>query len=211
MPLAVFVLAVALSVDGLVAGTLYGVRRVEVPGKSIGMVGACCALGVALSMLLGDRAAPHFSEGAAETLGGVVLVGLGLWRFVEVIPEYLRSRAVAPGGASRPVVKMRLRSMGVVIHILVDPMSADQDASGRIDTKEAVALGVALGLDSLAAGFAAGMLRLGLYLIPTVAMSSMLFLWLGVTLGRRLGDRFLKGSGLFLPALVLITMGILHL
>jgi putative Mn2+ efflux pump MntP len=114
--------------------------------------------------------------------------------------------------AKSEVFSLELRHFGVVIQILRTPSSADMDASGSISPMEAMLLGIALSLDAFGAGLGAALL--GFSPIPTslmIALFSGSFLLLGMRTGLKLSGKYwMKHAGL-LPALLLITMGIMKL
>ncbi|MFZ5824210.1 MAG: sporulation membrane protein YtaF, partial [Bacillota bacterium] len=74
--------------------------------------------------------------------------------------------------------RVKLGSIGIVIEILREPGAADMDRSGHINPMEAVFLGVALALDSTAAGLGAAMAGfspLGLPLAAAVTNFGLLY------------------------------------
>ncbi|MFD0586443.1 manganese efflux pump [Paenibacillus sp. GCM10027627] len=110
------------------------------------------------------------------------------------------------------LIKLELKSLGLVIQILRTPQAADVDRSGIISASEAVMLGIALSLDSLGAGLGAALLGLPALLTAfVIAAASAIFL-VG---GTRLGLRFAANKGMhalsYLPGILLIMMGIMKL
>ena len=108
------------------------------------------------------------------------------------------------------IINFEIKSLGIVIHILKKPMSADFDKSGTITGVEAFMLGLALSLDASGTGIGAVMLGfspgiLGSWLLSL--LSSLL-----VFLGIRLGSYFSQIAWLqrfsFLPGILLIIIGI---
>lgn len=159
------------------------------------------------SMLFGESLSGFISVEGAHALGGGLLVALGLWQLLQAWLEYVRR-----AGASRSaaLLKLRVRPLGVVVQVLADPGQIDHDSSGVIDVTEALLLGVALGLDTLAAGFAAAMLGFELPLVGAVSGGLLLLVWAGLKYGSRFGPAALGGRGVFLPGALLVIMGILQ-
>lgn len=228
-------LTLALSADGFVVGLHYGLRRIHLPWTSWAIVGACSAAGMAASMLFGGALAGRFSPETAKSFGGALLVLLGLWQLLQGFSEYIHSgshpgsgAAPDPSGATsdpasaaqgplreaggaRPLLNLRLRSLGIAVQILADPVRADADRSGTIDVREAVLLGAALGADTLAAGAGAAMLGFGPAMVFAVTFGLLALLALGISAGRR-WEGFGPGrKKVFLPGVILLAAGLLQL
>lgn len=204
-------LALVASVDGLVVGVSYGMRRIALPFASLVIVALCTAGGMAVSMLFGDAMLSFVPERAAELLAGLVIIAFGVWQGLAGFLHQVRQRAMLLGEGLGPLVRLRIRSLGVHVQVLVDPVQADADRSGVIDPKEAVALGVALGLDTLAVGFAAGVAGLGAWIIGGVALALAVLMWVGVHVGRSAGRGASSPWWYYAPALLLIALGLSHL
>lgn len=110
------------------------------------------------------------------------------------------------------VFSLELRHLGVVVQILRTPSSADMDASGSISSVEAMILGIALSLDAFGAGLGAALLGFNpVWTSLMIALFSGTFLLFGMKTGLKFsGNYWMKHAGL-LPALLLITMGIMKL
>lgn len=202
-------LALALSVDGLVAGAAYGMRGISVPKRSLAVIALCTALCLGGAMLAGGVVRELVSEGAMRRLGACILGAIGFWQLLHGSLEYLRQQAT---GKPRGVFKVRVRDLGIVVQILREPVLADTDSSGRIDPKEAFLLGTALGLDAFGAGLAAALLQLSAAaLVPAVAGAQVVGTVAGLYLGRRYGERVAGGRGLLLPGALLCLLALFQL
>lgn len=200
------VITIALSVDGFGAGMTYGMRKLRVPWASVGVVGACTATAITVSMLVGTALVQWVSLSWAQRGGGLLLIVLGTWHLIQ---EVVRRRV--PYSRDAQVLQIRIRSLGLMIQVLKDPESADLDKSGVLDVKEAFLLGAALGLDALATGFAAAMAGFSLWLIPVVTVGQMLMFQGGVTVGNRGGLAWLGKRGAMVPGLLLIILGLVRI
>ncbi len=211
--LSVLALAVALSLDSLGVGVAYGLRRIRVPGSLYLIVAACSGALMGLSMLAGGSLSGCLTPVLARRAGGLILVAVGLWQVLQGWQGYRQSLA-GPGDAGLPgprqLAKLDLRALGLVVQILVEPATADLDRSGVIETPEALALGLALGLDSLGAGFGAAMAGYDLAAVPIVALTCAAFVRLGLAAaGRAAVDRALR-KAFFVPGVLLIVLGALR-
>ncbi|MGI6081529.1 MAG: sporulation membrane protein YtaF [Limnochordia bacterium] len=204
-------LTLALSIDGLIVGVSYGRREIRIPPRSLGIVAACTLTGITLSMSLGQLMGDLMQPALARTLGGLVLICLGLWQMLLGWLEDRRNALRQGGVRSQVLARLRLRSLGIAIQVLQEPACADRDHSGIIEPKEALLLGVALGLDTLAAGLAASLVGLGWLLVVTVPAGLVILIELGIIIGHKRGSMPPANLGAVAPAAVLILMGLLKL
>ena len=221
-------LAMALSLDGFGAGITYGLRKTKIPLLSVVIISLCSGLVLCISMQAGSLLQRVFSPSVASLIGAVILIALGCWSFIQQ-NRSIRDRAGAAeqiqtganetvrvqGAASEPqmaVFSLEIRKLGLVIQILKSPTRADMDDSGSISSWEAMWLGIALSLDAFGAGLGAAMLGFSPLLTSgVVALFSGVFLVLGMKTGFRFaskgGMRFIS----YVPAFLLIFMGIMKL
>lgn len=202
-------LAFAVSLDSFNVGLTYGLRKMQIPIKSIVII-SCCSAGVLMmAMTLGHFLESLFSPQAAEKVGGIILVFLGAW----VLFQFFRpEREKETRDQDDTILNFEIQSLGVVIHILRKPMSADIDKSGTITGVEALLLGLALSLDAFGAGIGAAMLRLSPgYLAISVAIMSSLFVFMGMKLGAIFAQNEWVQKFSFIPGILLIIIGIWRL
>lgn len=205
-------LVVALSVDSLGVGAAYGLRGIRLPWTFYAVAALCTGALMGLSVGVGSHLAGCLAPVLARRVGGVVLVGVGLWQLYQGWCSYRRGLA-RPGQSSagpRPVLRLGIRSLGLVVQILVEPVAADVDRSGAIEPAESLAVGAALGLDSLGAGLGAAMAGFPLAVVPFVAASCAAFAWLGVAVGRRAVLAGLVQRGFAVPGALLVILGLLR-
>jgi putative sporulation protein YtaF len=199
------VLSLALSIDGLLVGFSYGARGIRVPGRSLAIIALCTGAGMGASMGLGQLAGGLIGNGLAHFVGGGALLLLGLWQLGQALVQHAAGKQA---DESQLLARWHLASFGIVIEIIHAPEAADQDASGDIDPKEAVALGVVLGLDTLAAGFAASLVGFGPLLVLLVTMGLFVLTWSGLELGKMFGQKTAQEHSPFIPAILLILIGL---
>lgn len=91
---AVFLFALACNLDTVLLAMGYAAAGIRVTaGESVLVAGVTTAV-TWCSLVLGEAAVPLFPGGRADLLGGLALVGLGLWFLL----DWLRGRGAAPGG-----------------------------------------------------------------------------------------------------------------
>jgi putative sporulation protein YtaF len=198
--------ALAVSLDSFSVGFTYGLRKMKIPLKAI-IVFACCSGAVMfLSMLIGGFLTKFFPVYVTEKLGGLILVGIGAWVLYQFFrptkeQDYLLHE--------KTLLNLEVKSLGIVIHILRKPTSADIDRSGTINGIEALLLGFALSIDAFGAGIGAAILGFSpITLSFAVAIMSSLFVSIGIYAGHVLSKWSWIDKMAFLPGLLLITIGL---
>lgn len=207
----------------------YGLRRVRIPIFSIVIISICSGMFIWLSMQAGGLLVRYVSPAAAQWTGSVILIAIGAWAIVQL----LRKKEDAPEGRSgggmkpippqdlkewigraesKPLIRIQLRRLGLVIQILKTPSAADIDRSGSISAAEAAWLGAALSLDAFGAGIGASLLGYpSLLTALVIALFSGAFLRAGMHLGMRFSHQRWIQRISFLPGLLLMLMGMLKL
>ena len=208
---ACFILALAVSFDGLGVGISYGVRSLEIPPSSLACIAALTGVLMAVSMGAGGYLAGFVSSEAARFAGGVIIVALGVWQcwqgYLEVLEHKLRAIATPP---DYKLAALRVKPLGIVVQILKEPLAADRDSSGSIDSAESVFLGVALGLDAFAAGFGASLGGFSWAIVPLVAAACPVLILLGCRIGRS-SNAFRRIRWSYaLPGGLLVVIGLLR-
>ena len=165
--LAVLLFVAACNLDTLILAMGYGVKGIRLSAGRRLVLSAVTTLVTWLSLVLGDIAALVLTARAGARLGGVVLVGIGLW----FVLDWLR-RA---GGGGEPgggvAAALAVNNAGVGAAAGVSGLNPHWAALGNfLATLAALALGYRLGAGP------AGRL-LGKYALP---LSGLLLILLGV-------------------------------
>lgn len=198
----IFLLVIAVSIDGLGVGVSYGIQKTRVPLPAIFIIMLCSGLTVLLAMTLGDAIKTFLSPIVSEKIGGVILILLGLFTLVNLI----RAKNNKPSEQENTTVLTDMKT------VLSSPIQADLDKSGIISASEAALLGIALALDAFGAGIAASFLHYSAIVTAVlIALMSGAFLFIGLKLGLILSNHKKMQHFSFLPSLLLISIGILNL
>ncbi len=178
----------------------------RIPFKSILVIASCSALALMAAMGIGRVSLQFLSPRLAESLGGIILIILGGWVLYQFFrPE--KTKDVLPH--EKTIINFEIKSLGLVIHILQKPMTADFDKSGSITGIEALILGLALSLDAFGAGVGAAMLGYSPYILAiAVAGMSSLFLCMGLKVGTIFSNSGWIHKFTFIPGIILIVIGI---
>lgn len=208
-PISLGLLALALSLDSLMVGLLYGMRSIRLSWWAMGIVACATGLLLMLSMTAGQLLASALPPGMASQAGALVLVAVGIWITYQTLRTQRRQGAErhAPEPLHK-VWRVQLGSVGIVIQILREPGAADLDGSGHINPAEAVLLGVALALDSTAAGLGAAMAGFSPLGLPMAAMAATWGLLCAGSRWARLLPFKLEGPWAALHGVVLLMVGL---
>ena len=232
-------IALAVSLDSCSVGLLYGARGIRIPWYSITIIAACSGFVIGCSMLAGKQLGERLSPDTASLIGALILVLIGVWTIIQFFWHNRKEKPTEAQTAIRPaalvqklehpvadeqapvsvqtrpvttLLRIELRKLGLVIHILKSPSAADIDRSGTISPWEAALLGAALSLDALGAGVGAAMV--GFPPAPTaltIALAAGLFLAGGLRLGGVLSRTGWMRHMTVLPGFLLIALGIFKL
>lgn len=198
-----FILAIAVSFDGLGAGFAYGIRNLHIPFYSIATISLSSSLALLMSMFLGRTMAIFFLPSIAPVIGGSILILVG---------GYIVKSTVFAGQDAETQKPAKGMFVGSIGGILREPEKADFDNSGSISLKEAVFLGIALALDAFGAGFGAAMAGYSpLLTCLFVGLCKLLFLGGGVYMGKHYHNSFAREKGSWLAGSVLILLGLLNI
>ena len=204
------ILAFAVSLDSFTVGFTYGMRKMGLPLRAILIIACISATTFFISMMIGKAISWFISPHITEILGGVILISIGVW----VIYQFFRSdnQGETLGEKDPYILKLEIRSLGIVIQILRKPMTADIDQSGTINGIEALLLGLALSLDAFGAGVGAAMFGFEpLLTAAVIAFMSSSFLWVGLRSGFLLSYWSWLNRLSFLPGILLIVIGVMKM
>jgi putative sporulation protein YtaF len=205
----ILTLAISSNFDNLGVGIVYGMRGTCIPFVSNLLIALITGIGTLLSMLVGTTLHRILKPQLAILIGGIAMIGVGAWVIVQA------TRRLRKAGSSTE----RLQDQGKVIsqHIMFsnmvkfldDPFFTDKVCSTHTHIRETVLLGVALTLNNLVNGVAAGVLGLSVSLVTSfVGIFSILAIWAGRSAGRSYRYRWIGNVTGPVSGLLLILIGV---
>jgi len=206
-------LALALSLDSLTVGLLYGVRGIRLSWSAMLIVSVATGLLLAIAMGGGRMMAGVLPPAVAQRFGATLLTAVGAWITYQTWRSHRRSGTSVQAVPTVPegplkVWRLRLGDIGIVIEILREPGAADLDRSGHINPLEACFLGIALALDSVAAGLGAAMAGFSPFGLPLAAAAGSLGLMFAGSRGAKILPFRLEGPWAMVHGLVLVLLGV---
>jgi putative sporulation protein YtaF len=202
--------AIALSLDAFSAGFAYGLRRIKIPLVSYCALICASMFIVGLSVFFGSAVAQIIPPVWGEKLGGMILLGIGLWWLFR--PRKNNKNINQEDEKVKKIVELRLASLAVIIQIFEEPVCADIDASGVISIQESLFLAFALSVDALGAVFGAALAgSVGIQTVLFIAIFQLFFLLLGVYLGRSSTFMWMRTQGPVIAGILLCMLGLLKI
>ncbi len=202
----IVILALAVSLDSFFTGVTYGTGAIRIPLSSLAVVGLVTAVCSAVPMLASGFVGAAIDPAVAVWTGSALLFILGVWN---IFQDYLLKRLVLPSAGAAD--RLTIRFGRIIVSIMSDPEYADLDRSKTISPHEAVYLGIALGLDNMAAIFGACLIGiLPLYTPLAMALIQMTLVRLGVLLATAFAPGPEKRL-FYLPGAILVFIAVFRL
>lgn len=213
----VVLFSLAVSLDGFGVGLSYGIRQIRIPLTSLLVICLTSASAITISMYSGQLLASYISPHLAEKIGAVILVCVGVWTILEAWSKYRRVQKAQEAkeielSKEYPLMSFKVPGIGIVIQILKEPSRADFDRSGVINLQESLALGFALAMDALGAGFGAAVAGYKPLLVPLfVGGFKFVLVSGGLWMGSKFGVNRWGRASSAVPGIILIILGMMKI
>lgn len=192
--------------DSFFMSVAYGAERIDISWKATLIIAFCGTSLLGVSIALAKSFSSFLSPQIGRWISFLILTGLGLTHLFQAqVKRYVKKQK------HKPLI-IKMKGISFVIDIFLDETEADQDHSKELSISEALYLGIALSLDSLASGLAygIGVVNFGLLLGCSFGFGVVLIV-VGSALGKRLMCRFTGDvswlSGCLLMILALLRLG----
>lgn len=183
-------LAMILSIDSLGVGITYGIRKMKIsllPKLILFFISFFMLL---FSISLGNLLLVFLPISLSKFIASFLLFMIGVFVIVQSITKPSSSFSSPTKKNTTPrTIQFFIRSFGITVKIIKDPIYSDLDGSCSIDIKEAIFLGLALSSDSIGTGIGFSMLGATSFLFPVLAATFQLaFLSIGNCIGKRISS-----------------------
>ena len=156
-------LIIALSVDAFAAGFAYGADKVKIPPLSAGIVAFISDILLILSLLIGNIFKSYIPPAITTALSFTILFAIGTIKlFDSSIKKKIRENRF-----NRKELHMTFKNLRFILTVYARPEEANTTDIEVLSPSEALSLGLALSLDSAAAGLGAAS---GEYSLPITAL-----------------------------------------
>lgn len=195
---------ISASLDALLVGITYGIRKVRIRLWQNLVISLITLLGTCLSVGLGHRLAAILPGSLSSYAGSLILILLGLYVIIKWIMTFLQNRhRKAP---SQPQLHK------ADLEAIESPLTCAASPVPGLGLPEVLTLSLSLSLNNLSAGLSASLA--GLALLPTAVSTficSVLFLDSGNRLGGNPLLRLAGNAAEPLSGVLLIGLGLVQL
>ena len=150
----------------------------------------------------------------AAKLGSFILIIVGCWIFISAYIDQVKSKTNKFYSSENDLLlSLKIKPLGLIIHVLREPARVDFDSSGTINIAEAFVLGLALALDAVGVGLGAGLSNYSIYALPVIiGIMNIIFVLAGFLIGKKMnGTNLPAGTSEYLPGIIIILLGIINL
>jgi len=197
----------ALSTDALIASLAYGSNKIKIPYVSVMVIALLCTGILGISLLVGTFLKPFLPTELLKGISFAILFFIGIMKLLDNIIKALIDKYTL----INKQIKFSMLNLNFILNIYADPKEADIDESKVLSPREALSLGIALSIDSLAAGVGAA---LGNVNIIAVILASLLLSTAAIKCGEILGNKLSEKvpfklswlSGFILIALAIVRV-----
>lgn len=216
MLLSALSLAISVSIDSLGIGITYGLRNTKVSTIAKFVLFLISLFITTISIYLGNVISHFLPSVITKLIGVILLVSMGCFIIYEAIRKKNSSEDynICYENNYPKTHQIFIKSLGITIKIIRNPIYSDLDNSKLIDAKEAFYLGLALSIDSMCVGIGSSIIGLGSLSFPFFAsIFQLIFLSIGIVLGKKVisSSKIPENTWSILSGLLLILIGISRL
>lgn len=197
----------ALSTDAFIASLSYGSNKIKIPLVSVQIIAFLCTGILGISLLLGVFLMPYIPREALKIISFLILLFLGVSRLMDNIIKMMINKHAT----LKKEFIFSMFDLHFILNIYANPKEADMDQSKILSSKEAYSLGIALSIDSMAAGVGAALGNINiLSVILSSFVLSIISIKSGEYIGRKISDK-VPFQISWLGGILLITLAFLRI
>lgn len=186
--LQLILLIIALSADAFAASFAYGADKVKIPPLSAVIVALLADFLLMLSLFIGHLLKAYVPPAFTTVFSFLILFVLGS---IKLFDSSIRKK-IRENRFNSKKVQVKTKNLRFILTVYAAPEAANTADVEVLSPAEALSLGLALSLDSAAAGFGAAS---GKYSLPLAALLTFLISLCAVSGGCRLGRLLASKSG----------------
>lgn len=205
-----FLLNIALSIDSLISGIAYGSNKIKVPLKSLLVINLVCSGFLGLAIFFGSYISQYINKNITIGICITILIILGL---IKIFDSFIKNMIKKYKEINKDI-HFSFLSIKLTLNLYAKPEDSDFDRSKIISCKEALAVAVALSLDSITIGFGTGLVDMtiikGIIIVLVSFIMGFIALYCGVILGEKIAKKISFNIS-WLGGVLLIIIAILKL
>ena len=206
-------LAVSSSIDSLGIGITYGIKNTSISGKGKSVIFFVSFIVTIVSLYLGNILKFIFPNFIVNYLGSFLFIIMGIFICFQALKKEEKiENTKTENNDSQKTYSFFIKFLGITIKIIKDPGSSDLDKSNKIDSKDALFLGLALSIDSICIGIGGSVIGINTYIFPfLIGFFQLFFLGIGNFLGKKLYNFSKLPSNIWsiVSGILLIILGII--
>lgn len=204
--LSVLLFVISATLDNLVVGIAYGVKKLKIPTSSNILIAFISCLGTFISMIIGKFISIFISGRSENIIGSSILILFGLWFVISSFKSNDKNEESINLNEKQNILECYKIQCE---ELLTSPEKADTDNSGKIDLRESIFLGFALALNNMGLGIGASITGLSITLTSILTfVFSLTAIPLGYVLGKRLLSSILENKANLISGIIIILLGL---
>lgn len=185
--LSYFILAISSSIDSLGLGITYGIKNTKITIFAKIILFFTSLLFSSISISIGNLINNFFPSVVCNILSFLILFLMGVWIIVQAFNTSSKQKDISRASKNKKIYKFFIKSLGITIQIIKNPVNSDLDNSKKIEAREALYLSLALSLDSLCIGIGNSVMGNTSFIFPLlVATFQFIFLSIGLLFGKKI-------------------------
>ncbi|MGE5474231.1 MAG: manganese efflux pump [Ignavibacteriales bacterium] len=216
MLIVVIFLSISLSLDALAVSIAYGMKNVKIsvlPKTMLFMSSLVCSY---IGVFAGHLFLRYLDSQSSKIIGIACMILIGIWMITKSQNKHenIENKIENFKETEKKLIEIAIKSIGITIMVIKNPVRGDVDNSGVIDLKEALILGIAINIDAAMACMGGTMAGLPSTFLPIfIASAQVICIQLGAWFGKKISNMEIFNEKIvsFIPGLVLIGLGIIKI
>ena len=220
MLLSSLIVGISSSIDSLGIGITYGIKKVRLSNLA-NVILFCISITIStISLLFGNFIAELLPDNIVTALGGLLIIFIGVFMTMQALKGKNESEKQPNNDLidnppdEEKIYSFFIKCFGITVQVIKNPNYSDFDNSKKIDSREALFLGIALSLDSFGIVIGSAVAGICSIFLPIfVSLFQILFLKLGNYIGRKISSNnfFPDNSWSVISGILLIVIGVVKL
>ena len=175
-------------------GITYGIKNTKISNLGKIVIFIISFFTTLISVYLGNVLEFILPDFITKYLGNFIFILIGIFICLQALKKDKSNNKIKNNKnltlnkkVQKKTYSFFIKFLGITIKIIKDPINSDLDKSNKIDSKEALFLGLALSLDSICIGIGSSIVGINNLLFPLlISFFQILFLSIGSLLGRKI-------------------------
>lgn len=208
----ILLFSMALSTDAFGIGVSCELRDIKTPVSARVIICLMSVLVTGSAVLIGSTVSEFVPLWFGKIAGALLLFILGVYVIFSALSDKEKVHKKKP--KKENILNLAVKPFGITIRIIRNPVECDMDNSSSIDMAEACYTGLAISVDSFAAGLGAGVSGVSGITVPLMCgVCQMIFLCCGINIGKKLHNirRIKQKYFSIISGIMLIAIAVLRI